>query len=264
MNELSRAINRAVNYFKAFMFRVKVSLFEFLAKYGFVKKHSHSEVNTDHLTQPIPLPDLAGKRYVFGMSYVLYQTKYVSECWYETESGKRLFTISDHHDTKYFMDYRADLKSFCIQYTPFRDDGRWCSPTDCPSMKSVFHELRHRFTFQIEEPPTDPKNPSPKVLFKSYERFKDMIAKELPEINEKLSGVKNDGWLVDKDNHPLCENIVCKGCFCPVFSTDSRNPYIYNCINHGIIDHTLVNRVSHNVFEKSLRCSFNYLKKYCE
>lgn len=262
MNEFSRAINREVNYIKAFMFQVKVSLFDFLAKHGIVKKHVNNDCGVIYSTLPTRLEDLKGDRYVYNMSYIYKKVKEVHECWYETNDGKRLFTLSDEEKIHQHLEFRADLHHFLVRFSPFDGDHVWVDVTKYAPL--TFYNCRRKFTFPLNVPLIDPKNPPFEVISKSYKEFKDLTDKNIPDINLTLSGVKNDGWLVDKDNHPLCENILCKGCHCPVFSTDSRSPYIYNCINHGIIDHTLVNRVSHNVFEESLRYNFNHLKKYCE
>lgn len=251
-----------------------------LSKWGLIVEHKKSYTNIFDQGNPQTAPDLKSERFVFNVSYLIRKVEFVSQYWFETKRGKRIYTVYDNHHVENRISYRADLKSF---YAHFSHKQRMWLHSHSP--KVVLHKdnplgtysydanLRYyyhtcdfskcRFALEVSLTHDALRNTAEEVISESYRVLGNSLTSKIPEINKTLTGTENDGNLTSPQNCPLADNLVCRKCGFPVFATPTGS-YIYECIHHGEIEYRDVDRVDPKRYERILtNCMFE-LERFCE
>lgn len=250
-----------------------------LSKVGLIVEHKKSYTNVFDQGEPHSAPDIKSERFVFSVSYLIRKVEFVSEYWFETKHGKRIYTVYENHHEENRISYRADLKSFFCHFSHrhrqwvhkespriYVKKEKFLSPTlndkygiECYTCD--FSKCRYALEFSIA--PDALRNTAEEVISKSYKVLGDSLTSKIPEINKMLTGAENDGNLTSPKKCPLADNLVCRKCGFPVFATPTGR-YIYECIHHGEIEYRDVDRVDPKKYEGILtNCMFE-LERFCE
>lgn len=255
-----------------------------LAKWGLVEEHKKSYNLIKGQTKPKSAPDIVSQRFVYNVSYVLHKVEFIEEYWFETKKKKkRIHTVYENHHEENRLSCRLELKSF---YAHFSHKCRMWVHSNSTSTVTVLYkdsvpnlfpkdsnlEFKHhtcdfskcRFAFEMSLSPEQTLEDIPReVILESFRVLGDRIANKIPEINKTLTGAENDGDLMSPSKCPLADNLVCRECSYPVFSTNSGR-HIYECIHHGEVDHTKIDRIDPKAYEEILSNCLTELEWFCE
>ena len=246
------------------------NLFIKLSKLGLLVEHKRSYQQVRDQIAPVPAPDFENERSVFEVSYTTYTIDFASEYWFESKKGKKLLTLYDEHHTERIVEYRANLKSFLAHFShkqkiwvhakspkvALKSDGgirfyeHFCDFSQC------------RFAFKFKAP-LDSKTTLREVIAESYRVFGDTILSNTTNINRLLTGVDFDGVMMSPSKRPLVDNIICKECGFPVFSS-SRYKYQFECIHHGEIKFEDCLKVDPVKYEEIFNNCVFELERFCE
>lgn len=252
-----------------------------LSKWGLIVEHKKSYTNIFDQGNPQTAPDLKSERFVFNVSYLIRKVEFISQYWFETKRGKRIFTMYDNHHVENRISYRAELKSFyahfshkhrmwvhreaprvVIQKTPGICTS-WLEPEMIKYEEHTCDFSKCRFALEVSLAHDALRNTAEEVISESYRVLGNSLTSKVPEINKTLTGAENDGNLTSPQNCPLADNLVCRKCGFPVFATPTGS-YIYECIHHGEIEYRDVDRVDPKKYEGILsNCMFE-LERFCE
>ena len=252
-----------------------------LAQWGVVVEHKKDYTNIIDDGQPQTAPDLKSERFVFSVSYIIRKVEFISEYWFETKRGKRVFTVYENHHVDLRVTYRADLKSFLAHFS--HKFSKWVhascptvvipkvstppfEPVDFQYHSCDFSKCRYAFNFNVNPDTIHNlvKAPAEEVIAESYRVLGNSLTSKIPEINEILTGVPNDGELTSPRNCPLVDNLVCRICGHPVFAVPD-SAYIYECIHHGEIDFLGgTDRVDPKTYKDIYKNCLTELERFCE
>lgn len=251
-----------------------------LSNLGLIVKYKKTYSNVLHEGDIHSAPDIKTNRFVFNVSYIIRKIEFVSQYWFETKRGRRIYTVYDTHHVETRLSFRAGLESFFCHFS--HKHRMWVyshSPTvvitKVPHICSSFIEpemvkfenrtcdfSQCRFAFEISLTPNT-NTCSEEVISESCRVLENRLTSKIPEINKILTGAENDGNLTSPSNCPLCDNLVCRECGYPVFATNSGK-HTYECIHHGEIDHYKVERVNPIRYETILSNCLFELERFCE
>lgn len=237
-----------------------------LSKCGLIKEHKNSYSNVIDQGKPCSAPDIKSERYDFAISYLIRKIEFVSQHWFQTKRGKKIFVVYDNHHAEYRISYRADLQSFFAHFSPkhrmwvHKHSPRVVIPVSVPvtfleqETGFRYHTCdfsQCRFALEFSLAPDMIDKTAEEVISKSYKVLGDSLTSKITEINKILTGVDCDGEIVSPKNMPLCENILCWHCGLPVFAS-AENKYKFECLIHGELDHVRVKRVDPVMYKRVL------------
>ena len=251
-------------------FHVPLTALSLLAKFtGLVREHEHSGVTTSIQEGPTVLPDIKAGRGEYKVSFTYSLLTDTYEHWFNTRKGKRIFTVDDSEEcTKGVHDFRLELVRFEVRFNPFttitveRPNMTFLKDIVLPERKSMrvkpfdpseslkpigmnhytvdFSEAR--YSIQVSHPISAiEKEESLKNALKIIER---QLKGKDKEVNELLTGIKNDGEFVTLEGDVLAKNIVCAYCGLPAFVSKDSQEHTYTCIR----EHTINNLPGDNVY----------------
>lgn len=247
-----------------------------LSKWGLVVEHKKNYTRVIHQGDIKTAPDIASKRFIFAVSYAIHQVVSVSEYWFETKRGKKIFVMWENSHTENRISYRAELKSFFCHFSHrhkqwvhhqapkvilYQKNSPMNENMDFRYHTCDFSKCRYAFEMSIalDLNPTTAEE----VISESYRVLGNSLRSRVTEINEILTGVKNDGNLTSPLGCPLADNLVCRECGYPVFAVPT-SAYIYDCIHHGEIDYPRVDKVDPKTYEEILANCMTAIEHYCE
>lgn len=258
--------------------------FNLLAKCHLVVEHRKSCSQVRDINSPTPIHDIMTDRFVFEVTYINREIEIVDEHWFATKKGKKLYVVRDHHHKSGKISYRANLTSFYAHFSPklkrwvhhhapivhleddrllsdLRDIGDDpISPIKNEQVKTHrcdFSQCRFAFEFSYELDNAG-RMPS-EVIHESYKVLKNGLTSKIPEINKILTGADCDGEMLSPKKMPMSENLLCKLCGLPVFAS-ARNKYQFECLKHGELCYSQVERVDPVRYKKVLEYNFDYLE----
>lgn len=254
-----------------------------LSKWGWVHCHKVTYTNIKDCGSVQYAPDLVSSRYIFSVSYILRRLESVSEYWFETKKGKRIFTVDESYHAEGRVSYKADLKSFFAHFSPrqkmwvhsnspviqFSNFNGYLSKSPfsnpVPQVEVKTHRCdfsQCRFAFEFSYALDMPSE----VLPQSYRVLGNQLTSKVSEINKILTGADHDGEMVSPKNMPLSENLLCRQCGLPVFAS-AEDKYHFECLNHGELYYDKVMRVDPVEYQKVLGYNLDTLealiKKSC-
>ena len=252
-----------------------------LSTWGLIVEHKkdYTQVLGDGKVQTAP--DLKNERFVFSVSYIIRKIVACHEYWFTTKGGKKIYVVYDSKSQENRLSFRAELKAF---YCHFDHKTRmWVHshapkvalpsvPGICTSwiepemVKFEYHTCdfsQCRYALEICLAKDTCYIPSKEVLAESYKVLGSSLTSKIPEINKTLTGAENDGNLTSPLNCPLVDNLVCRECGYPVFAVPD-SAYIYECIHHGEIDYSRVDKIDPKKYEGILSNCLSELERFCE
>jgi len=266
---------------KALVFKCWVSVLSFAAKRGLIVEHKlHDVIYKPDSFDVVPCPNIRTDRMVFNVSRAERVVTFIDEHWFNTKKGKRILTLSDHKHTQDTIEYRAELEEFFCHFSPTLK--KWVS-RKAPVVHlmdltkvSVFEDIgktsqfqakthhcdfsKCRFAFNMN---TNAFRTPTEVISESYNELKRQLEEKVPEINEMLTGVKNDAQYMSPSGQPLAENMICSKCGLPVFMS-SKGRYLFECMHHGEIEYQNgIVRVSKEEYEDRLKCASEDFDRFC-
>lgn len=239
----------------------KPTLFKVLAKIGLVKevkKHLTTPILNNEALNKVRLNDkpFTTSRGKFDLSYYAEGLIIIDQWWYESrfsKKPKRLYTIMDWSKSYVKMLAKADCIEFLARFDPF-NEVRVCRnaprvmlfphqphrPLGMGSPVSVKYEEKYldffsaRVSIEVKSVACSPSQRDitdsvNECLKEATKRMKTYLENNASEMNEKLTGVKNDGQLMSPDGNTLLPNCVCSRCSFPVFKT-TTDGYTAQCV----------------------------------
>lgn len=256
-----------------------------LSNLGFIVEHKTSYVNIINRGDITPVPEIKSDRYIFDVSYIIHKFEFVSEYWFCTKKGKRIYTVCDSHHFEFRISYRAELKSFLAHFShkckvwvhkhsprvalikpnAFEDlTGDVTSDMKIEEHYCDFSQCRYGFEFSLSPDAFSDTDVESKeeALSESYRILKNDLEGKISDINELLTGVKNDGDITSPSGAPLSDNLLCRKCGYPVFAS-IKDKYSFECVHHGDISNLDVIRVDPARYKEVLNNCLPSLEQFC-
>lgn len=259
-----------------------------LSKWGWIYCHRVSYSNNTDDGQIYSVPDINSDRFVFSVSYILRKIESTHEYWFETNKGKRIFTVDESHHVEHRISYRAELESFYAHFSPKQrmwvhknapivdlfeeipvrptlSDDIYARQVMAKLHRCDFQQCRYAFDFCYAPDTRTNRMPS-EAISESYRALGVQLTSKVTEINKVLTGADYDGEMMSPKNMPLSENIICRKCGLPVFAS-AKDKYQFECLVHGEIDYHDIARVDpvhyKNVLENTTEILEDLIKKSC-
>lgn len=189
----------------------------------------------------------------FSLSYLCEGRQQYDHLYYTGvfRRNKVLFTDHDRFHVEIRARVIAQCEEFEIHFDPFtksrvtrkypqyytieRRDVRPDVPLDefftthAETHTADFFNTRLRAVVTLKVHPSDIDLGIKECVDKAYNQIRSYIENNLTEINEKLTGIKNDGEFTTKDGKRLLINNICARCGHPVFES-SVEGYTAQCL----------------------------------
>ena len=258
-----RGLRLALRYVKDFLlYDVLTTVLSFLARHTkLVKEHKYNGMFDDHEEGPLVLPNIETWRGEYKVSYTYSTHRNTFEHWFYNKKGRILTVHETEERTVGVHEFRVELIRFEVRFNPFttitveRPSMTFLKDIVIPERKSmkvrpfdpseslkpvgmnhyVIDFSQARFGFKIQH--TLYRVSKEEALENALKIIKRQLKEKDGEVNELLTGIKNDGEFVTPEGDVLAENMICSYCGFPAFVSKDSQEYMYRCIrNHKKTD----------------------------